>query len=52
MFCKTFFEVGSCKDPNCAAKNHFTADKVEALKLVYGEDLQLYYNPPKHKPDE
>ena len=52
LYCKAFLDVGSCKDPNCTAINHFTADKVEGLKQVYGENLQLYYNPPKHKPAE
>ena len=49
LYCKTFLEIGSCKDPNCTALSHLTQAKVDALKVAYGEQLQGWYNPPQHK---
>ena len=49
LYCKTFLETGSCKNPECAAAYHATEEQVQSFKAAFGDNLQLYYNPPKHK---
>ena len=47
LYCKQFLETGECDRTKRGEKcdPHLTAAMLAALKNIYGENLQGYYNP-------